>query len=251
MGLELDHLVVAARTLEEGVAWIEERVGVAMGPGGKHATMGTHNRLLSLGPGRFLEVIAIDPEAPPPGRARWFTLDEPATRARLERRPALLHWVVRTNDIEGALRALGGERPAVLDLARGDYRWRIGVPENGALALAGTFPTVIQWRGSRPSEALPGSGCRLESLRLRHARAPGMLDTLRAAGLARDEPVEALVDGEGLEASISTPRGTVPLAGIGPTLMDSIVLDRGGLRDNHPGLAGSGKPGMNLGKASS
>ena len=47
MALALDHLVVAARTLEEGVAWVESRLGIAMGPGGKHAAMGTHNRLLS------------------------------------------------------------------------------------------------------------------------------------------------------------------------------------------------------------
>ena len=212
MELELDHLVVGARTLEEGVAWVEERIGASPGPGGKHVAMGTHNRLLSLGPGRFLEVIAIDPDASPPGRVRWFTLDEPATQARLGRGPALLHWVARAGDIDRALASLGGEPPPVLDLSRGDYRWRIGVPENGSLLHAGTFPTVIQWLGARPSESLPESACRLESLLLRHARAPGMLDTLRAAGLARDEPVEASAEGSGLEARISTPRGTVRIA---------------------------------------
>ena len=43
-----DHLVVAARTLEEGAAWVEARLGVAPVPGGKHPTMGTHNRLLRI-----------------------------------------------------------------------------------------------------------------------------------------------------------------------------------------------------------
>ncbi|MEO7742546.1 MAG: VOC family protein [Usitatibacter sp.] len=51
MVLELDHLVIAAATLEEGVRYVEAQLGVTMGPGGKHATMGTHNRLLSLGRG--------------------------------------------------------------------------------------------------------------------------------------------------------------------------------------------------------
>jgi hypothetical protein len=37
--------------------------------------MGTHNRLLKLGEGFYLELIAIDPQAPPPGRPRWFGLD--------------------------------------------------------------------------------------------------------------------------------------------------------------------------------
>ena len=45
---ELDHLVVAARTLEEGAAWVEAKLGVPMAGGGKHDLMGTHNRLLRL-----------------------------------------------------------------------------------------------------------------------------------------------------------------------------------------------------------
>ena len=58
---ELDHLVVSAATLAEGVAYVEEALGVAMAGGGEHAHMGTHNRLLSLGPSDYLEVIAVDP----------------------------------------------------------------------------------------------------------------------------------------------------------------------------------------------
>lgn len=49
MSLALDHLVVAARTLEEGARWLEARTGVPTAPGGRHALMGTHNRLLSPG----------------------------------------------------------------------------------------------------------------------------------------------------------------------------------------------------------
>jgi hypothetical protein len=65
----LDHLVVAARTLDEGAAWCADTLGVAPEAGGRHALMGTHNRVLSIaGPGwprGYLEIIAIDPEAPP------------------------------------------------------------------------------------------------------------------------------------------------------------------------------------------
>ncbi|HUP30702.1 MAG TPA: VOC family protein, partial [Usitatibacter sp.] len=99
----LDHLVVAARNLEDGAAWLESRLGAVLSPGGKHVLMGTHNRLLSLGEGRYLELISVDPEAPPPGRARWFDLDSPAMQVRLARSPALIHWAVRTDDIEDAL----------------------------------------------------------------------------------------------------------------------------------------------------
>lgn len=159
---ELDHLVVAARTLEEGAAWVEAKLGVATLPGGKHALMGTHNRLLSLGPGRFLEVIAIDPDAPQPPRPRWFDLDAPSMRERLARGPALIHWVERTDDLETALRD-HSERIEILSLSRGPYRWRIGVRPDGLRPAGGSSPTLIQWEGDlHPAGALPDSGCRLE-----------------------------------------------------------------------------------------
>ena len=211
MTLELDHLVVAASTLEQGVAWVEERLGVAPGPGGKHAAMGTHNRLLSLGPGRFLEVLAIDPEAPAPARPRWFTLDAPGTRRRLATGPFLIHWVVRSEDIERALGAIGPEPVEILALSRGDYRWRIGVPPDGSLADDGISPTVIQWEGSRPAQALAASGCTLERLDLHHAQAHSTLRKLRAAGLSSLEPVRAHEGAPALVAQIRAPRGIVAL----------------------------------------
>lgn len=210
--LAFDHLVVAARTLEEGVAWIESQAGVPMGPGGRHAAMSTHNRLLSLGPGRFLEVIAVDPEAPAPGRARWFELDTPETAARLARGPALVHWVVRADDVPAAIAATGAAGCEILALSRGDFRWRIGVPASGRLSLGGVAPTVIRWDGAHPCERLPDAGCRLESLVLGHGEAPALLRRLHAAGLPRDEPIEASADAAGLRARIRTPRGIVEIA---------------------------------------
>ena len=53
----LDHLVVAARDLASGARWLEDRLGASLAPGGVHAAMGTHNRLLKLAEeGRTLRV---------------------------------------------------------------------------------------------------------------------------------------------------------------------------------------------------
>lgn len=163
MKREIDHLVVAARTLEEGAAWVESALGVKTLAGGKHPLMGTHNRVLPVGRGRYLEVIAIDPAAPPPGRARWFGLDDAAVRARLERGPVLLHWVERTDDLEAALRDYP-ERVEVLEATRGDLAWRITVPPDGRLPCAGACPTLIQWRGPHPTDRMPPSGVELVEL---------------------------------------------------------------------------------------
>jgi hypothetical protein len=215
--IALDHIVVAARTLDEGVAWVESRLGVAMGQGGgKHPLMGTHNRVMSLGPGRFLEVLAIDPDAPPPSRPRWFDLDAPAMRERLGKGPALVNWAVRTDDIGRTVAAIPGERPEIVAASRGELRWKIGVPADGSLAQQGVVPTVIQWQGRGAADLLPASPCRLEMLVLRHAQAPATLRSLRRAGLAADEPVEAHHEGHGLEARVRTPHGLAGLTGITP-----------------------------------
>jgi hypothetical protein len=157
---ELDHLVVAARSLREGAAWVESKLGVAPVAGGKHALMGTHNLLLKLGARRYLEVIAIDPEAPPPSRPRWFGLDSPAMQSRLARSPALIHWVERTGDLEAALRGSAGIE--ITEFTRGPYRWRMGVTRDGSLPGGGKMPTLIQWEGgTHPWDALPETGVSL------------------------------------------------------------------------------------------
>ncbi|MDQ2928678.1 MAG: VOC family protein, partial [Pseudomonadota bacterium] len=134
--IELDHLVVAARTLEEGVAWCEATLGVVPEPGGRHALMGTHNRLLALRSARYprsyLEIVAIDPDAPAPGRARWFDLDAPWIQVAIAETPRLVHWVARTSAIDAATAAFrdaghdaGISTPAERMTPRGLLRWRI------------------------------------------------------------------------------------------------------------------------------
>jgi len=89
----LDHLVVIATSLDEGVAWCEQTLGVSPGPGGQHPLMGTHNRLLRIGgPGferAYLEILAIEPGVQPQRPAplkRWFDFDDAALAQRMSDR---------------------------------------------------------------------------------------------------------------------------------------------------------------------
>ena len=213
MSLALDHLVVAARTLDEGAGWLEARTGVPAVAGGKHALMGTHNRLMALGRGAYLEIIAVDPEAPAPARPRWFGLDAPEMRRRLDAGPALIHWVARTEDIDAARRAAPDLVGEILGLSRGDYRWRIGVPADGSLPARGAFPTLIQWEGGRhPAGALPDSGCRLQRLTIRAPEADAIEGRLRCLGLEENAPVRFVAgEASGLSAELRSPRGMVLL----------------------------------------
>ena len=150
--LELDHLAVAAATLEEGREAVETALGVPLQPGGQHAHFGTHNCLLGLEDGLYLEVIAIDPDAPEPGYPRWFDLDRFDGWAR----PQV--WICRTDDLSGVLaRAPGAGTPVAL--ARGDLHWQMAVPEDGVLPYDNRFPAVIEWQsGGHPAARLAPSG---------------------------------------------------------------------------------------------
>jgi hypothetical protein len=70
---------------------------------------------------------------------------------------------------------------------------------------------MIQWFSQHPAAVLPDSGCRLESLLLRHPDATTILHALRFAGLSAQDPVQAHHEGRGLEARIRTPKGTVEI----------------------------------------
>lgn len=192
--LELDHLVVTAPVLAEGTAFLEAALGVRTEPGGAHAAMGTHNRLLSLGPGLYLEVIAPDPAAPAPPHPRWFGLDACA-------RPSLSHWVLCTGDLAAA----PGDAGRPMALSRGELRWRMAVPETGRLPFDDLHPALIAWDGAaHPAALLPDRGCRLSALRVSHPQAPAL--AARLVGLA--EPRIAFETGApGLAALIDTPSG--------------------------------------------
>ncbi len=213
---ELDHLVVAAADLDSGTRWLEARLGVAFGPGGKHATMGTHNRLLRLGEMLYLEVIAIDPAAPAPSRPRWFGLDAPAMQEQLAKGPQLIHWVARSNDIDADATRAGFGSDEILPMARGDFRWRITVPRDGHLPGDGLIPSLIQWDVPiHPTQNLPETGCRLMKLEAYTACAAEHRAALAALGLSVAIDIQPVQAGEAAEwlAYLKTPRGLVELSG--------------------------------------
>lgn len=215
MMTEVDHLVIAADTLAQGVAWCEEELGVTPGPGGKHPLMGTHNRLLRLGgdfANAYLEIIAIDPDAPPPGRARWFGLDRPALQAAVRERPRLVHLVARTAQAEmlrwGLInRGIDPGRPLAAErqTPEGLLQWRIVVRDDGENACEGLLPTLIEWNGRHPTEAMPVSEITLSDMTLA-GLPPAAIELLRLRGVATPAAGEAE---PGLRVGLDTPRGRV------------------------------------------
>jgi hypothetical protein len=219
----LDHLVVMATSLMEGVAWCEATLGVTPGPGGEHPLMGTHNRLLKIAtsefPTAYLEIIAINPVASPsiPTRAkRWFDMDDPALQAGIAQQgPALVRAVVSVPDIHASVAALGAQgldRGDVLQASRptahGLLQWRITVRPDGQRLFDGCLPTLIQWGSTHPTDRMSASGVTLHSLRVQHPQA----DTLRAAYQAIGWAAQAVDAGAPrLSAILQTPKGLIEI----------------------------------------
>jgi hypothetical protein len=207
---EPDHLVVAAATLQQGVDWFAALTGVTPRAGGKHVAMGTHNALVRIGPRLYLEIIAIDPDGNRPLRARWFDLDSADLQAQLAERPRLIHWVARTTDLD-ALLARATIAPGIVHpMARGEYRWRITIADDGKLPAHGVAPTLIQWDGAHPVDGMPAAPITMTQFAASHPDSTGVRSALAALGLQDALSVTYGRDPR-LAVMLRTPRGLVAL----------------------------------------
>ena len=141
--LQLDHIVVAAPDLELAKAEFARTTGVAPIDGGPHPGRGTCNALVSFGASSYLEIIAPDPQQTLAGTngAKFAELRE----------PELLHWAVRTTDLEAvSLKAKqagltpGAINPMSRNTPQGEVlNWRLmGL---GGHTHGGLLPFYIDW----------------------------------------------------------------------------------------------------------
>lgn len=208
MNAHLDHIVVVAHTLAIGAEHVRTALGQAPGPGRRHPHMGTHNLLLSLGGLVYLEVVAVDPDAPPVSRPRWFGLDGVAGMP-----PArLAAWVARTDDIQASGRP---ELGAVETMQREGASWQMTSTSDGRPPLAGAGPLLIQRATAvHPAALLPQSGLRLRELQIRHPAPEQVRSLLSRIGLAATPAVSVSAGAAcALVAAIETPSGLRTLGG--------------------------------------
>ena len=196
--MELDHLAVSGTTLEEAREAVETALGVRMQPGGQHPLFGTHNTLLALDGGLYIEAIAIDPDAPAPGRSRWFDLDNFTGPA------SLTNWICRTGNLAAELARSRSDLGSPIALSRGELRWSMAVPESGRLPYDNLHPALIQWQGDlHPVSMLDPKGCALRRFVITHPDAA----TLQSELSLNDARVVFETGQPGLMAEIDTPNG--------------------------------------------
>jgi hypothetical protein len=234
MKTQIDHLVVAAHTLEQGVQWCEATLGITPEAGGEHSQFGTHNKLFKIAtpahPLAYFEIIAINPGAKGPANPRakrWFDLDNPELRATVAKEPRLIHFVAGTDEMlpaRIALKGLGIDRgpamPASRHSRKGVLHWQITVREDGYRLFEGCLPTLIQWGKPddakplrlHPRNSLPRSRVSLDSIAVSHPSAAKLQAAYAAIGL---EGVAIAEGPANLSATLKTPNGLVTLQSMG------------------------------------
>ena len=234
MKSQIDHLVVAAHSLQQGVEWCEASLGITPAAGGEHEKYGTHNRLFKIAtpafPVAYLEIIAINPDAvieknPPP--TRWFDLDNPQLQSELVKSPRLIHFVANTSNIQDARhawKAQGIDRGPVIHASRktpkGLLQWQITVRLDGDRLFDGTLPTLIQWGKPEaadpmhlhPRNHLPRSGVSLKSLTVSHPSASKIQAAYDAISLGNIPVSDGTAN---IVATLQTPKGLVTLESLG------------------------------------
>jgi len=194
--VDLDHVILATPSLVRGMEEFTRLTGIVPKQGGRHPGRGTENALVSLGMGRYLELLApVTPGAD-------------STPARL----AIQGWALHTRDLPALLkrvRAAGfpmeGPNPGSRRTPDSTLlQWRTASTGGSGLELA---PFFIEWGSGtpHPSTTSPG-GCRLVSLEVQVPDTTRLHGFLKATGyqgtLRKGTP-------RGLQLTLDCPRGRV------------------------------------------
>jgi hypothetical protein len=100
--MRIDHVIYGTADLDLAAARIEAELGLKATAGGRHDGVGTHNRIVPLNDGSFLELLAVaDPQ-----EASGSELGA-ALQAAIARGDGLLGWAVAVDDLGAVAGRLG------------------------------------------------------------------------------------------------------------------------------------------------
>ncbi len=214
MPLEIDHLLFAGDDLEEIVGEVLAKSGVRARPGGRHVGQGTHNALIGLGAGRYLELMARDPRGDEGGSGAYRR-----SLAYL-REPALHTWCARVDDMGGLL-----DRARSSGLSTEHMEGGRTTPDGARLTwtvvavtghgYGGLVPFFIDWQGSpHPSLSL-GRELALTGLTVAHPDDVGLAALLHALGGPVPDVAVEHSSAPRISAGLTGPAGPFTLSGVG------------------------------------
>ncbi len=204
----IDHFMWAAIDLESASAEFENLTGVRPVFGGVHHGFGTHNALVSMANGSYMEVLALDSDQ---------NVENPiVNEIKSLGSPEILAFHVQSKDLESIasiLESMNIKYTGPLDLSRerpdGEIlRWRLLFPESPLFKHA--LPIFIDWmEAPHPSLSAP-AGCELLHLEVGHPNAT----ELRALYQKLNVQVEVIqAEKAYAKAILNSPKGLVTLSG--------------------------------------
>jgi hypothetical protein len=203
--IQIDHVIIAAGDLEEGMDRFEELTGVRPVFGGEHPGRGTRNALVALGPRIYLELLA-------PQEGVAAVEDAPGLTDLTGLTP--WGWAASTTDLDATSTILHAGGYTVSDPMPGSrampdgrlLEWRAGGADEAA-ALGGPF--LIEWSADSPHPATTSpSGCELQELKVLTPDGEALGDLLGTLGLL--EAVSGVQQAQGgYEVTLRCPEGEV------------------------------------------
>ena len=162
---KIDHFVFGANTLSEGSNIIKKILDEDLSEINTHESMGTHNRVISLG-SNYLEIIALDPKNPNANSNTWFNLSDKIYREKFLKIPKLIYFVISSDDLSSSIFF---EKEFLV--SRNKYKWFFKKPnfeylKNNNFTNINLFPSLINWQSVSPLNDMKNSTYIFESLEI-------------------------------------------------------------------------------------
>ncbi len=162
---KIDHFVFAANTLSEGTNSIKKILDQDLSEINTHETMGTHNRVISLG-SSYLEIIALNPENQNANSNTWFNLSDKIYREKFLKIPKLISFVISSDDLSSSIFF-----EKEFFVSRNKYKWFFKKPDCEHLTKnnftnTNLFPSLINWQSVSPLTDMKKSSYIFESLEI-------------------------------------------------------------------------------------
>ena len=162
---KIDHFVFGANTLSEGSNTIKKLLDDDLSEINTHETMGTHNRVISLG-SNYLEIIALDPKNQNANNNTWFNLSDKIYREKFLKIPKLISFVISSEELKNSIFF---EKKFLV--SRNKYKWFFKKPNfeylnKNNFTNTNLFPSLINWQSVSPLNDMKKSSYIFESLEI-------------------------------------------------------------------------------------
>ena len=162
---KIDHFVFGANTLSEGSNTIKKILDEDLSEINVHETMGTHNRVISIG-SSYLEIIALDPENQNTNSNTWFNLSDKIYREKFLKTPKLISFVISSDELNSSIFF-----EKEFFVSRNKYKWFFKKPNFEYLSKnnftnTNLFPSLINWQSVSPLNEMKKSSYSFDSLEI-------------------------------------------------------------------------------------